>query len=143
THRLDQLPATGNTPVRLAGMIGSVRRLVPQAKREPYGRARFEDLHGEVDLVIFPRAYAEGLSQYLHPGEMMVVTGRLNRRLDEGPVEVIVEEMVPLAKAREQYVSELLVRMITPGLEESVLEELRHVLERYPGRCRVCLEVQT
>src|SRR4029077_19920678 len=54
THRLDQLPATGNTPVRLAGMIGSVRRLVTKAKREPYGRARFEDLHGEVDLVIFP-----------------------------------------------------------------------------------------
>ena len=73
----------------------------------------------------------------------MVVTGRLNRRIDEGPPEIIVEEMVPLTQAREQYVSELLVRMITPGLEDSVLQDLRQVLERYPGRCRVCLEVAT
>ena len=143
THSLDKLPATGNAAVRLAGMIGSVRRLVTKAKKEPYGRCQFEDLHGMVDLVIFPRAYAGGISQYLHPGEMVVVTGRLNRRLDEGPLEILVEDMVPLAKAREQYVSELLLRMITPGLEDVVLEDLRKTLERYPGRCRVCLEVRT
>jgi DNA polymerase-3 subunit alpha len=143
THTLDKLPTMGNTPVRLAGMLGSVRRLVTKAKKEPYARCQFEDLHGMVDLVIFPKAYANGVSQYLHSGDMVVVTGRLNRRLDEGPVEVLVEDMVPLAKARERYVSELLVRMITPGLEESVLEDLRKTLERYPGQCRVCLEVQT
>jgi DNA polymerase-3 subunit alpha len=142
THRLDQLPA-GNTAVRLAGMIGAVRRLVTKAKKEPYARCQFEDLHGMVDLVIFPRAYAGGVSQYLHSGEMVVVSGRLNRRLDEGPLEVLVEDMIPLSKAREQYVSELLVRMISPGLEDDGLEDLRQTLERYPGRCRVCLEIQT
>src|SRR5205085_2245481 len=56
THELDKLPAMGNTAVRLAGMIGSVRRLVTKARKEPYGRAQFEDLHGMVDLVIFPKA---------------------------------------------------------------------------------------
>jgi DNA polymerase-3 subunit alpha len=143
THSLDKLPAMGNTAVRLAGMIGSVRRLVTKANKEPYARCQFEDLHGMVDLVVFPKAYAAGVSQHLQSGAMVVVNGRLNRRLDEGPLEVLVEDMVPLARAREQYVSELLVRMITPGMEESVLEELRKTLERYPGRCRVCLEVQT
>jgi DNA polymerase-3 subunit alpha len=123
--------------------LRNVRRLVTKAKKEPYARARFEDLVGEVDLVIFPKSYASGLSQHLRPGEMMVVSGRVNRRVDEGPPEIIVEDMIPLARAREQYVSELLVRMISPGLEESVLEDLRHALERHPGRCRVCLEVQT
>ena len=95
THRLDQLPSSSNAAVRLAGMISAVRRLVTKAKKEPYGRARFEDLQGEVDLVIFPKAYAAGLSQHLKPGEMMVVTGRVNRRMDEGTAEVIVEEMTP------------------------------------------------
>jgi DNA polymerase-3 subunit alpha len=143
THRLDQINSMGSSVVRLAGMIGSIRRLVTKAKKEPYARCQFEDLHGTIDLVIFPRAYAGGVSQYLRPSEMVVVTGRLNRRLDEGPPEFLVEDMVPLAKARENYVSELLVRMITPGLEDSVLEDLRRTLERHPGRCRVCLEVQT
>jgi DNA polymerase III alpha subunit len=129
--------------VRIAGMLGSVRRLVTKARKEPYARAQFEDLQGMIDLVVFPKAYAAGISQLLRPGEMVVVTGRLNRRLDEGPVELLVEEMIPLARAREQYVSELLLRMISPGLEDSMLDDLRRTLERHPGRCRVCQEVQT
>ena len=51
--------------------------------------------------------------------------------------------MAPLETAREQYVSELLVRMSSPGMEPKVLEDLKDVLTRYPGRCRVCLEVDT
>jgi DNA polymerase-3 subunit alpha len=143
SHRLDALPTSGNPQVRLAGMISNVRRLVTKIRKEPYARCHFEDLHGEVDLVVFPNAYAAGLSQHLHPGEMMVVTGRLNRRADEGPLEIIVEDLVPLAEARERYVSELLVRMVTPGIQDSTLADLRATLERHPGRCRVCLEVQT
>jgi len=144
THGLDKLPTSDNTPVRIAGMIGSVRRLVTKAKKEPYARCRFEDLQGEVDCVIFPRAYAGGLSQYLKPSEMVVITGRVNRRVDEGgQPEIIVEDMVPLAEARESYVSELLVRMSTPEVQEKVLQELHETLSRYPGRCRVCLEIPT
>jgi len=144
THRLDNLPAGATGTVRLAGMISNVRRLVTKAKKEPYARARFEDLHGEVDLVIFPRAYAGGLSQHLKPNAMMVVSGRLNRRPDEGGApEVLVEDMVPLSQAREKYVSEMLVRMAAPGVEEQTLEELRQTLTRYPGRCRVCFEIDS
>ncbi len=142
THKLDKLPGA-DTAVRIAGMISSVRRLVTKAKKEPYARARFEDLHGEVDLVIFPRAYAGGVSQLLKSSEMVVVTGRINRRIDEGPIEIIVEEMVPLAQARESYVSELLVRMSTPDVEEKTLQDLRETLAKFPGRCRVCFEVPT
>ena len=39
-------------------MIDSVRRLVTKAKKEPYGRCHFEDLHGEVDLVMHDRLSA-------------------------------------------------------------------------------------
>jgi DNA polymerase III subunit alpha len=140
--------------VRLAGMISSVRRLVTKAKKESYARCRFEDLHGEVDLVIFPKAYANGISQHLKPSEMMVVTGRVNRREDAlgggGPAgggapapEIIVEDMVPLAQARERYVSEFLVRMDAASMGENALEELRETLTKHPGQCRVCFEVET
>jgi DNA polymerase-3 subunit alpha len=143
THGLDKLPTSDNAGVRIAGMIGSVRRLVTKAKKEPYARCRFEDLLGEVDCVIFPKAYAT-LSKHLKPSEMMVITGRVNRRIEDGGApEIIVEDMVPLAQARESYVSELLVRMSTPEVEERVLQELRETLARYPGRCRVCLEIPT
>ncbi len=142
SHRLTNLPFSGSV-VRLAGMLSNVRRLVTKARKEPYARCRFEDLEGEVDLIIFPKAYAGGLSQYLKPSAMVVVTGKVNRRAEDGTAEILVEDMAPLETAREQYVSELLVRMSSPGMEAKVLEDLKDVLNRYPGRCRVCLEVDT
>jgi DNA polymerase-3 subunit alpha len=142
SHRLNQLPSSGSV-IRVAGMLSNVRRLVTKAKKEPYARCRFEDLDSEVDLIVFPKAYASGISQFLKPSEMMVVTGKVNRRAEDGNPEILVEEMVPLAQAREQYVSELLVRTSFPGVEEKALEELKDILSRYPGRCRVCLEVDT
>ncbi len=140
SHRLNKLPASG-TAVRIAGMLSNVRRMVTKAKKEPYARCRFEDLEGEVDIIVFPKAYASGVSQLLKPSALVVITGRLNRRAEDGNPEILVEEMVPLESAREQYVSELLVRMAGTGMDETVLEDLKGVLARYPGRCRVCLEV--
>jgi DNA polymerase-3 subunit alpha len=140
--RLSKLPSSGSV-VRIAGMLSNVRRLVTKAKKEPYARCRFEDLESEVDLIIFPKAYAGGISQHLKPSEMVVVTGKVNRRAEDGTPEILVEEMVPLAQAREQYVSELFVNMSSPSVAEGVLEDLKDILSRYPGRCRVCLEVQT
>jgi len=105
-----------------------------------------------VDLIIFPKAYAGGISLYLKPSAMVVVTGKMNRRAEDGSAEILVEDMVPLETAREQYVSELLVRMSpprtgggvsSPGAEGKILEDLKGILARYPGQCRVCLEVDT
>jgi len=142
THKLDKLPSSGSS-VRIAGMLSNVRRLMTKAKKEPYARCRFEDLDGEVDLIIFPKAYASGIAQYLKPSEMVVVTGKVNRRAEDGVPELLAEDMVLLTDAREKYVRELLVRMGSPSDDLAVLEELRGALARYPGHCRVCLEVPT
>ncbi len=141
THRLDRIAmVSSNTAVRLAGMISSVRRMLTKAKKEPYARCRFEDLQGEVDIVIFPKAYVT-LAQYLKPSEMVVISGKVNRRDEDSPAEVLVEDMVPISRARERYVSELILHMNSPALEDGVLDTLRQALEKHPGNCRVCLEV--
>ena len=83
SHRLNKLPSSGSV-VRVAGMLSNVRRLVTKAKKEPYARCRFEDLDSEVDLIVFPKAYASGISQFLKPSDMVVVTGKVNRRAEDG-----------------------------------------------------------
>lgn len=141
THKLTLLPSSGTT-VRIAGMISSVRRMITKAKKEPYARCRFEDWEGEIDAVVFPKAYASGIAQHLKPSEMVVITGKVNKRMEDTGAEILVEELVPMAVAREKYVSEMVVRM-SSGLAESLLEELRSSLTRFPGRCQVCLEIDT
>ena len=73
----------------MAGMLSNVRRMVTKAKKEPYARCRFEDLESEVDMIVFPKAYASGISQYLKPSDMVVVTGKVNRRAEDGMPEIL------------------------------------------------------
>jgi len=82
THGLNSLPSSGSS-VRIAGMISSVRRMVTKAKKEPYARCRFEDLDGEIDAVVFPKAYSGGIAQHLKPAEMVVITGKVNKRMED------------------------------------------------------------
>jgi DNA polymerase-3 subunit alpha len=144
THQLDKLPTGSNAAIRIAGMISSVRRMVTKAKKEPYARCRFEDLQGEIDMVVFPRAYASGISQHLKPSEMVVVTGKISRR-DEGggAPELLVEDLVPLSQAREKYVCEFIVRVNPSALAEQSLQELKGALAQFPGQCQMCFEVET
>jgi len=143
THKLGQLPSTGSS-VRIAGMISSVRRMITKAKKEPYARCRFEDLEGEVDAVVFPKAYASGIAQHLKPSEMVVLSGKVNRREDGGgAAEILVEDLVPMAHAREKYVSEMVVRMSSGGVAETVLQELRASFAKFPGNCQVCFEIES
>jgi len=141
THTLNTLPSSGSS-VRIAGMISSVRRMVTKAKKEPYARCRFEDLEGEIDAVVFPKAYAAGIAQHLKPTEMVVITGKINKRMEDSGAEILVEELVPMAVAREKYVCEMIVRM-NAGMGETMLNELKSTLGRFPGRCQVCLEIET
>lgn len=141
THRLTNLPSSGTT-VRLAGMISSVRRMVTKAKKEPYARCRFEDLEGEIDVVVFPKAYAGGIAVHLKPSEMVVLTGKVNRRMEEAGAEILVEDLVPMAVAREKYVSEI-VFQLSGAVDSNRLEEMKQAFSRFPGQCRVCFELET
>ena len=131
--------------VRLAGMILQVRRLLTKSKGEPWARFKLEDLTGEMDVLVFPKAYASGLSRYLKTGEVVAVSGRLNPRQQDslGEVELIAEDILPLQKAAEKWVRGMVLSLSSVGVEEDFLKELRKVLSQYSGPCQVKLRVQT
>ncbi|MBI3292532.1 MAG: DNA polymerase III subunit alpha, partial [Elusimicrobia bacterium] len=143
THHLGQLSGGGNGQLRIAGMIANVKRLVSKGRKEQYARCRFEDLTGEIDLVVFPRSYAEGMAKHLRPGEMVVVTGRVSRRSEEFPLELIAEEIIPIRDARERFIKKLMLKFVTAGLEDALLLKVKEVLTAHPGACQVVLQVST
>ncbi|MBI3012844.1 MAG: hypothetical protein HYY63_04390 [Elusimicrobia bacterium] len=145
TCPLGHLQTNGDRRVRVTGIIENVRRLVSKQQKSPYARFKLEDLEGEIDCVVFPKTYASSLSQHIVLNKMVVVSGRLNHSQgeEESREELIVEEILPLEKARETLVKKIEIRLSTTGLEDLFIEEIKKLLAANPGKCSVQFLVTT
>ncbi len=128
-----------NTNIRCAGIIVNVKRLISKEKKEQYARFKLEDLDDEIDVLVFPKAYANGLAKYLVPNSMIVVSGRVNPR--EEKIELIAESILPFIEAREKYVRHLWIKLSAAGLEDDFLKKLKNIMEKHPGKCKVGLHL--
>ncbi len=142
THRIEELKAEITTPVRVAGMITQVKRMITKSKGEQWARCVLEDLSGEINLLVFPRAYASGLGEQLQAGRMVMASGRLtfNKLGQEGAAELIVEEILPLEAAMMRFAKRLRLSCKSAALEDDVLEDLSRTLDLHQGKCPVTLE---
>jgi DNA polymerase III subunit alpha len=116
--------------------------------------ATLDDLEASVELTIFEKALAECESA-LAVDEVVLVRGRFERK-DGGKVGVVVQDVTQfrpsqaeVEKAREQ-VSQLdlgprpvRVRIDAKLHAASIIDELKHVLELYPGETEVVLDIDT
>ncbi len=145
THAIDALKPEAAGPARLAGLISQIKRLVTKEKGEQYARAVLEDMTGEIPLLVFPRAYASGLGKQLALNAIVTVSGRINFRGESDPPmpEMIVEEILPIDMALSRWARGLTIPFSTAALEKPLLEQLRGVLERHPGRCPVTLQLES
>ncbi|MGA2091149.1 MAG: DNA polymerase III subunit alpha, partial [Endomicrobiales bacterium] len=146
-YRLDKLPPGSADPrsaplVRLAGMIASAKKLVTKEKKEPYARFKLEDLHGQVEVVVFPKSYASGLARYIVPNTIVVVKGKLSGR--DGGTEMLAEEIMSLDEAKQRltpHIGTIRLKISTPGLEDEMLEKIKTIMESHPGKSPVIIDV--
>jgi len=116
----EALSRSGATPVRdlreieddaavtLAGMLTSVRRTLTKAQAQML-IAQLEDMSGSVELIVFPKQYAD-LQAGFQTDAIVVVKGRLRRRERRGaigedtPLEIAihVSEVAPVARHVER-----------------------------------------
>ena len=145
THDISKLNPEITTNVRIAGILNQVKRMVTKSKGEQWASAELEDLSGEIRLLVFPRAYASGLSQALQVGSIMSASGRLSFK-GEGPEsapELIVDELVPLDFALIRFGKKLRILAHEDALTDESLENLRLTLAGQPGSCPVVIEHET
>jgi DNA polymerase-3 subunit alpha len=149
SHEIAKLTAELTTPVRLAGMISQVKRMVTKKDGKQYAKCVFEDLSGEITLLIFPQRYAEGLGAQLKVGSIVTVEGKLSFRGDVGDAaaagapELVVQDILALETAASRNARRLRLACDPEAMSDAVFEELREALERSPGPCPVILEHET
>ncbi|MCB4757351.1 MAG: DNA polymerase III subunit alpha [Elusimicrobia bacterium] len=137
TCALDRLPESG--VVRVAGHILSVRRMTTK-RGNLMARFHLEDLEGGAEIIVFPGSLTPEVNELLHPSSIVVVKGRAQmREFGEtgGDREILAEEIVSFATAREKFVKSLTVSVTAESLEDSIFLKLKEVFGRHPGLCRV------
>ena len=146
THEISQLLPSVTTPVRVAGMISRIRKMVSKKTGEPWVIATLEDLSGEVTCLCFPRVYAAGANHLAKAGAFVAASGRLSFKGEDGAQagapEIIIDELAPLDQAVSRFAKRLRLRCDdTVGTE--TLEKLRDALDASRGPCPVALESET
>jgi DNA polymerase-3 subunit alpha len=128
-----------NSEVRLAGIIQAFRSITTK-NEERMASFNLEDMSGRIEVVAFPDAFRKNY-EFLHEDRLVWIKGRF---LGEGDSrKVHLTQALPLDEAFQKQAKRMVVRIFVPGLEETLLLELKNILEKNAGECPIYFELET
>ena len=134
TNTLAQLPNRGLT--RIGGLVAAVQQGVSKKSGKPYALATLEDLEGSVQVLCLNENY-DKYRGLLTPNRALLVIGEVNLG-DEKP-KLFPQEILPLEEAPARFTKQVHFRLHTAHLTLAHLEQVRELVERFPGRCPLFL----
>ncbi|GAB5521309.1 MAG: DNA polymerase III subunit alpha [Rhodothermales bacterium] len=141
-YNADNAPGWGQKDTRpqqsFCGIITSVQHRTTKSGK-PMGFAAIEDFRGQAELVCFSNAY-DRVQQYLRPDEVVLVRGVPEVR--GGNLKVVVNEIVPMWKVREQMVRSLVLRVQLGRDLRAELEQIRDLCDANRGNCKLYFDVE-
>ncbi|MDR2425791.1 MAG: DNA polymerase III subunit alpha [Endomicrobium sp.] len=148
-YRLDNLPVPKEDIdikdaqiVRIAGMISSIKKMISKARKEAYAKFKLEDLHGSVEVILFPKSF-ERYQRYLTANNVVVIRGRLTG--SEGQVEIIVEDMMTIDEAKVKFqpnCGEVHIKISTTRYDDDLSKQLTKVFKEHKGKAKVFLDLE-
>jgi len=123
--------------IRMGGTI-KILKIHKTKKGDMMAFCAIEDQSASIEVVIFPNLYAK-----IHPilvGEEIVIL-EAEVQKTENIVKLIGEKVVPIDQAGEEWTSGIIMDVDAKIFGTEVLEQLKPIIERYPGNCTSCLKI--
>ena len=79
---VDILEMSNGASVKVGGILTSVKRMITKKGQKMF-RLLLEDLSGEIEVVIFPRESKNINDDYFNEGDVVIITGSINRENEE------------------------------------------------------------
>ena len=136
THRIDHLAEVEEgTSVKVGGVVSNVRRRWTR-KGEQMASCDLEDMYGNMEVTLFPRAMEEH-GHKLADDLVIVFEGRLDRRDDEP--NLICYGVEPIDPASANGHTALRLNLGTSGLSPERIDSLKSIFAGHPGKSEVIL----
>jgi len=141
SHALSELDAERdfNSEIRVAGVVALIK-LLKTKKDERMAAFVLEDMTGRIDVVAFPETFSK-YHEFIREGQPVWIKGKFMGEGESRRINLV--QVMPLSEALEKLAKRMIVRIFLPGLEDSVLDELRSVMTKYEGKCPVYFELET
>ena len=123
--------------VRMCGTIATVRTVTTR-RGDPMATLRMEDLHGTMEVIIFPDLYKK-VSGWFALDAPVLIIGTLDRG-DKG-VKIKATSLEPLQNYRERSTQRVVIRLEPDLISIPDLKVLKSILSRYRGSCPVFLHI--
>ncbi|MDD4004785.1 MAG: DNA polymerase III subunit alpha, partial [Elusimicrobiaceae bacterium] len=129
----EELPRSAAPAARVSGIIVSVAKKQSRAKKEPWAQLVLEDLTGRITVNVFPKNYPD-CAAAIKTDSVVAITGRVSVRPDSDPpeVEIVADEVVPVAQAISRYGRCLKVKLPAVAPEERI-RSLAGLFHRHRG----------
>ena len=118
--------------VRIGGMITS-SKVIRTKREELMAFIQLEDLHGSVEVIVFPSIYA-GCQDLLGDDRPVFVQGKVQQ--DEKGTKILADTLIPMKKAEAMWTAKIQFNIDAERSDKAVLVELREILRRHPGDCQ-------
>ncbi len=138
SRTLAELP--GGTVTAVGGLITKLKKTATRKTNERMAILSLEDLEGEVEVLVYPRAYPKA-EPYLKADALVFIRGKVDRK-EEKP-KLLADEVVSLMEVRERYTRAVKIDLYTAGMQESVFASLKAILAGFPGKIPVSLVLHT
>ncbi len=140
THKISQLDPAYHVGqmVTLAGVLASVRAINTKKNNSRMCFASFEDDTAAIDLVVFPKLYADTTDLWI-ADKAILVTGRIDQREDK--ISLIVEKAeeidinAPIPEGANYEID------IPRGTPKDILVRINQVLKETPGGDQITIVI--
>jgi DNA polymerase-3 subunit alpha len=123
--------------ISIAGVISKYRTQVTK-KGDTMAFATLEDLHGSVEMIVFPDVYKTSVS-LIEGEEPVLIKGNISAEDDS--TKIIAKEIFPLSNISERLSSKVHINIQAVGLEKDTLIRLKEILSASKGRNNLFLHL--
>lgn len=121
-----------NTVLKVIGIVNMTKRIITK-NNEAMQFLQIEDPTNEIEVIIFPSSMAN-VKTMINEGDIVKVTGKVSKR--NGEIKLTAEEIVP-------FNPDSIYIQIPEASPKSILDEIQTILQQYPGKIPVYVEVNS
>lgn len=123
--------------IRIGGSL-KILKIHKTKKGDMMAFSAIEDQYGSIEVVVFPNLYAK-VHQMLANEDIAILEGEVQK--NENMVKLIANVIVPIEKASEEWTNGVLIQVDSQKNTTQDLEELKSIIDLYPGDCTACLKI--
>jgi DNA polymerase III subunit alpha len=125
--------------VKVAGVIENLR--IKRTKRgDKMAILNMEDLTGSTECILFPEVFTR-CSVLLKSEDPLLISGTVE--IGDSSAKIMAQDIVTLDSLRQKSIKAIELKLKEEDISKDFLEDLRDIVFRYPGECRLLLKVGT